>query len=142
MALSLTVPIEPLPLAVIDEAKYAEIVINLIGNAIKYSDEGSIHVHFELSNNKSPTEVVNTHTYIWVHITDSGRGIANEDMPRLFKKFGKLEQGSFVRSAEAGGTGLGLYITKELVELHGGKIWVQSEVGKGSTFSFSLRTAG
>jgi len=142
LALSLTVPIEPLPLAVIDEAKYAEIVINLIGNAIKYSDEGSIHVHFELSNNKSPTEVVNTHTYIWVHITDSGRGIANEDMPRLFKKFGKLEQGSFVRSAEAGGTGLGLYITKELVELHGGKIWVQSEVGKGSTFSFSLRTAG
>jgi len=84
---------------------------------------------------------VGSQSYIWVHVTDTGRGIAKEDIPRLFKKFGKLEKGSFVRAAETGGTGLGLYITKGLVGLHGGQIWIESELGKGSTFSFSVKAA-
>lgn len=142
LTLTLSKPISPLPLVVVDEEKYAEIIINLIGNALKYTDRGSINLHFELSDKRSPNDPVSTQLYAWVHITDSGRGINQEDIPRLFKKFEKLEQGSFVRSAEAGGTGLGLYITKGLVELHGGEVWVVSNLGKGSTFSFSLRVAG
>jgi len=142
LSLSLIKPTAPLPLVVVDEEKYAEIIINLVGNSLKYSNEGSITVHFELADKKSPHDVkVGSQSYIWVHVTDTGRGIAKEDIPRLFKKFGKLEKGSFVRAAETGGTGLGLYITKGLVGLHGGQIWIESELGKGSTFSFSVKAA-
>ena len=73
-------------------------------------------------------------------ITDTGRGIAQADFPKLFKKFGRLDQ-SFATMAEAGGTGLGLYICKQIIDRHRGRIGVSSEVGKGSTFVFDLRIA-
>ncbi|NTV31616.1 GAF domain-containing protein [candidate division WWE3 bacterium] len=141
LELSFNQPIGPFPNGLIDEEKFREILVNLVGNSIKYTPAGKINVSMELSPKPSSTtetqEIKNQ--YIWIEVTDTGQGIAQEDMTRLFKKFGKLEQGSFTKTAETGGTGLGLYITKSLVELHGGKIWVQSEVGKGSTFSFSVK---
>lgn len=119
---------QKLPAVLMDIDRTREILVNLIGNALKYTpNQGRIEI---LAKEQKDGVVVSIH--------DSGKGIAKEDLPRLFQKFGRLE-GSFVSSAEAGGTGLGLYITKGLVELQGGKIWVESEKGQGSTFSFILK---
>ncbi|MFN3476977.1 MAG: ATP-binding protein [Candidatus Methylomirabilales bacterium] len=70
-----------------------------------------------------------------IRVTDTGIGIKPEDLPKLFQEFVQLDTAS-VRKGE--GTGLGLALTKKLVELHGGRIWVESEVGKGSAFTFTL----
>jgi signal transduction histidine kinase len=69
-----------------------------------------------------------------VSVTDQGRGIDPEDLPHLFQRFYRA------KGTTAEGIGLGLYITKQLIEAHGGRIWVESEVGKGSTFYFTLPT--
>ena len=134
---------QELPLGLIDKERYVEILYNLIGNAIKYTSQGSITVNVEFNEYKSidNLDTNNDCGYIWVSVVDTGQGIAPEDLSRLFKKFSKLEQGSFVKTAETGGTGLGLYITKGLVELHGGSVWVNSKVGQGSTFTFSVPAA-
>ncbi|HLD11540.1 MAG TPA: ATP-binding protein, partial [Patescibacteria group bacterium] len=101
---------------------------NLLSNAISYTNPGG-KVTVKIETN--PYEVI-------THITDSGIGIPKEALPRLFTKFfrvsGVLEQGSK-------GTGLGLYISKAIIEMHHGRIWVQSEEGKGSTFSFAIPIA-
>ncbi|RLD03064.1 MAG: hypothetical protein DRI56_13110, partial [Chloroflexota bacterium] len=122
---------EDLPLAWIDPDRISEVLINLVGNSIKFSfPGGEIEVRVE-SRDKE----------ILVSIRDEGPGIPKEDIPRLFKKFGRLQH-SFATMAETqGGTGLGLYISRGIVELHGGRIWVESEKGKGSTFFFTLRRA-
>jgi signal transduction histidine kinase len=74
-----------------------------------------------------------------IRVTDTGIGIKAEDIPKLFKEFGQLDAG---RAPEKRGTGLGLALTKQLVELHGGRIWVESEgERRGSTFSFTLPLA-
>jgi len=113
----------------VDAERIREVLTNLIANAIKYTpDEGKIVVSARQQDRM-----------VEVAVQDSGPGISPEDLPRLFKKFGRLE-GSFVASAEAGGTGLGLYITKKYVELHGGKIRVESKEGEGSSFTFGLPT--
>lgn len=108
-----------------DKLRITEVITNLLANAINYTNPGgSVKVWLE----KQPAEVI-------THITDTGQGIPEQALAHLFTKFfrvsGKLEQGSK-------GTGLGLYISKQVVEMHGGKIWVESQLGKGSTFSFSL----
>jgi signal transduction histidine kinase len=130
-------------LGVIDANRIREVLFNIIGNSVKYTDSGSITVTLSEHTKISPddgTELKGKKNYLWIEVSDTGRGVAKEDMERLFKKFSKLEQESFTKTAETGGTGLGLYITKGLVELHGGKIWVKSEgEGKGSTFGFSVR---
>jgi PAS domain S-box-containing protein len=115
-----------LPLLVAaDSEKLRQIMINLIDNAIKYTpDEGIIDVSFR----RSGKEAV-------VSISDSGVGIPKNLLSRIFEKFQRLE-GSYVKDSQ--GTGLGLYIVKELVKAHGGRIWVDSRVGEGSVFSFSL----
>lgn len=118
-------PTQPVPQLKIDKVRITEVVSNLINNAINYTEPGgSIKVWVEASGNDVVT-----------NIQDTGRGIPKEAIPQLFNKFyrvtGSLEQGTK-------GTGLGLYITKSILDIHHGKIWVNSEVGKGSTFSFSL----
>lgn len=110
-----------------DRDRITEVLQNLISNALKYSPTGGT---VEISVEKKNHDAV-------VHFADTGPGIANTDIPRLFQKFGRLDH-SYKKVGEAGGTGLGLYISKQIVEAHGGKIWVESTVGKGSTFSFSL----
>lgn len=130
------------PKALVDEERFMEIMVNLMGNAIKYTDQGGVEINLSVEKKRSPHETQSDEQkYIWVSVKDTGRGIRDKDLPRLFKKFGKLEQGSFTKTAETGGTGLGLYISKGLVELHGGKIWVESTKGQGSRFVFSVKVA-
>lgn len=111
-----------------DPDKIREVVLNLVGNALKFTPEnGQINLKFKENSG-----------FIETTVKDSGVGIPAEDIPRLFKKFGRLD-GSYVAAATSGGTGLGLYIVKSMVELMKGKVWVKSEgVGKGTEFTFSL----
>lgn len=114
-----------------DPAKVQQVLFNLLGNSLKFTGmDGLIEVSFF-----SDGRVVE------VSVKDNGAGIAREDIPRLFKKFERLDH-SYVAAATSGGTGLGLYISKSLIELMQGAIWVHSEgVGKGSIFTFSLPAA-
>ncbi len=119
---------DDLPLAEIDEQRIAQVLTNLISNAIKFSPAGA------------PVEVTVRHEdgQAVVRVSDHGEGIRREDMPRLFKKFSQLDSRS---TRKVGGTGLGLAICKGIVEAHGGHIWAESEPGEGSTFIFTLPLA-
>ena len=107
-----------------DENRLQQIMFNLVGNAIKFTDSGEIIIEAEEKDNN-----------IIVKIKDTGIGIPQEKHEEIFKSF---EQADGSTSREYGGTGLGLSITRQLVELHGGKIWLESEEQKGSTFYFSI----
>lgn len=113
-----------------DELRLAQILNNLLSNAIKFTNIGQITVEI-MNTLQSDTEVE-----LFFFIMDSGIGIAKEDMDKLFISFSQVD-GSITR--RFGGTGLGLVISKRLVELMGGNIHVNSVKGKGSTFSFSVR---
>lgn len=115
-----------LPPVLADQQRLERILMNLLINAVKYSAHNSpIHIRVYLQ----PGEVV-------VSVIDCGQGIPSDDLPHLFDRFFRS---SYKRKGE--GIGLGLYITKALVEAHGGRIWVESELEKGSTFSFTLPVA-
>ncbi|MFQ5675412.1 MAG: two-component system histidine kinase PnpS [bacterium] len=106
-----------------------EIVLeNLIDNAIKYGGTGK-EIAITVEDSKS---------VVRISIADKGIGIPLDDQPRIFERFYRVDKG---RSRELGGTGLGLSIVKHIVQRHGGEIWVESEVGKGSTFAFTLPPA-
>jgi len=107
-----------------DPERTRQILINLIGNAIKYTVHGSVTVHL----GKNEHQVI-------VAVEDTGMGISKEDRQKLFEKFYRVKN---EKTRQITGTGLGLWITKQLVEKQGGKIWVESAEGKGSTFHFSL----
>jgi len=112
-----------------DPAKLRQVVQNLLSNAVKYSPHGGrVMVSVE---DVSPDEVR-------ISVSDEGIGIPSEHKDRLFQKFSRLDNGA---TKEIKGTGLGLWICHEIVEAHGGKIWVESEAGKGSTFRFTLKKA-
>ena len=115
----------PLPGVFADADKITQVLTNLVSNAIKFSREGG-------RVTLSATEHTND---VQFSVTDHGVGIRPEDLPKLFEKFRQLRRGG-----EQGqkGTGLGLAISKRLVELHGGRIWMESVVEQGSTFSFTL----
>ncbi|MHA1793422.1 MAG: PAS domain S-box protein [Promethearchaeota archaeon] len=108
-----------------DETKIRQILFNLLSNAMKFTPDGG----------KIGVDVKKVDDSYFFTVWDTGIGIAKEDIPKLFKPFEQLE-GALSRNYE--GTGLGLYYSKMLVELHGGSIWVESEVGKGSKFTFSI----
>jgi|GEM_PF-606752 len=108
-----------------DPMRVAQVITNLLGNAIKFSPENG---KIEIWARGGDEEVV-------VDIKDFGKGISQHDLSRLFQRFAQLDSSTTRR---AGGTGLGLVISKGIVEQHGGKIWVESTLGKGSTFSFSI----
>jgi DNA-binding response OmpR family regulator/two-component sensor histidine kinase len=127
--LTLVRNIEPgLPQITGDSDRLIQVVINLISNAVKFTDAGSI----TCSASGRDGELV-------VSVADSGIGIAPADQPKVFEKF---KQVGDTLTDKPKGTGLGLPICKEIVEYHGGKIWVESEPGKGSTFSFTLPVKG
>ena len=110
-----------------DERKVKQILVNLLTNAVKFTPEGGqIRVEARLDDRA-----------IIVSVTDTGIGIAKEDQEAIFEEF-RQAGGNYAHKRE--GTGLGLTLTKRFVEMHGGKIWVESEVGKGSTFTFTLPT--
>ena len=114
-----------LPIIKGDRDKLIQVIINLISNAVKFTDSGSVICDvFKKSN-----ELV-------VSITDTGIGIAPEDYAAVFEQFKQV--GTDTLTDKPKGTGLGLPICKEIIEHHGGRIWLESKIGKGSTFSFAL----
>ena len=109
-----------LPRLKFDRDKITEVLFNLVTNAVKYTENGGITIATCHEDN-----------VIKISVKDTGGGIKEEDMRKLFQRFAQLER-------RPGGTGLGLAISKEIVEAHGGKIWAESEYGKGSIFHFVL----
>jgi len=110
-----------------DWDKMNEIFVNLISNSLKYTPRGG-KVEVLVAVKRESVEFC---------VADTGVGIKRKDRPKLFKKFGRLSS-SLTKAAEAGGTGLGLYISKSLVQAHGGRIWVEDNKGGGSRFCFTL----
>ena len=107
-----------------DERRLTQVLLNLVGNAIKFTDRGEVVVKAGAANGTFSLSV-----------RDTGPGIAENDQAKLFQEFQQADN-SITR--KKGGTGLGLAISKRIIELHGGKIWVESRPGQGSTFSFTL----
>jgi signal transduction histidine kinase len=121
---------EPSVLVWADRDKVTQVLINLIGNAIKFTPpQGRVTV----SASRDGTE------WAQVSVNDSGPGISADECQKIFQKFYQVAESG---APKPKGTGLGLAISKALVELHGGKIWVESEEGRGSTFSFTLPVSG
>ena len=118
-----------LPLAHIDRTRIRQVLINLISNAAKFTEEGFIRVSAHKDVNTDGSSIIK------LTVADSGPGIAPEDQQKLFKPFSQVDASP---TRKSGGTGLGLSISRHLVELHGGTLEVQSQLGQGSTFSVSL----
>jgi signal transduction histidine kinase len=113
-----------LPLVLADVDRTEQILVNLLGNALQYTEKGTI----TLKAWREKQEV-------WIAVIDTGIGIAQEDLPYVFEKFWRADRS---RSRYSGGSGLGLSIARRLVELQNGHLTVESELGRGSTFKFSL----
>jgi len=114
-----------------DQDKIKEVLINLIGNSLKFTP----------ANGKISLSLEQKESMVFTKVTDTGKGISQTDMPKLFQKFGMIE-GNYTNLPSGQGSGLGLYISKGIIDLHGGKITVESEGNnKGTTFSFSLKIA-
>ena len=118
---------DDLPSVEADEHRLEEILLNLVGNAIKFTESGEVSVSARLREAR-----------VEVEVRDTGRGIASEDHERIF---GVFEQADGSTMRRAGGTGLGLAVSRHLVELHGGELSVRSRLGEGATFSFTLPKA-
>ena len=116
-----------LPPALADPERVEQVLVNLLGNALRYTSEGSITIRGWNQANR-----------IWIAVTDTGQGITAEDLPHVFDRFWRSDRS---RDRLSGGTGIGLAISRRLVELQGGTIQVESELNKGSTFRFSLPLA-
>jgi two-component system phosphate regulon sensor histidine kinase PhoR len=117
---------EDLPLADFDPERVEQVLVNLVQNAIKFTPKSGLTV---LSATSSEREIV-------VEVRDSGPGLDPLDVERVFERFYKAD-----RSRAASGSGLGLAIAKHMIQLHGGRIWVESDYGRGATFKFSLPRA-
>jgi GAF domain-containing protein len=113
-----------LPIGLGDEQRLTQVLLNLVGNAIKFTDSGEVRIS---------AAAVNGH--FTVSVMDTGPGIAEEHQVRIFDQFHQIDSSN---TKAKGGTGLGLAITKQIVEMHGGRIWVESMVGKGATFRMQL----
>jgi len=122
VALQVTVP-EEIPEVYCDRIRIEQVMLNLLSNAARYTDEGEIRV-----------QVAQRDRRVLVTVADTGRGIAPQELARLFEPF---FQASDIRHSR-GTSGLGLTISKQFVELHGGRMWVESELGVGTAFSFEL----
>lgn len=112
-----------------DKNRLKQILLNLISNAVKFTSEGSIHINVRKEGTTADKQILT------FEISDTGIGIAEKNIPLLFQPFTQVMQ---INQKQFGGTGLGLSICKKLVEMMGGKIWVLSIEGKGSTFSFQV----
>jgi signal transduction histidine kinase len=121
---------DDIPVAYGDNGRLTQCLMNLAGNALKFTREGRVEIGVELVGND-----------LVFRITDTGIGIPKEELDNVFTEFQQVDAAV---TREYGGTGLGLSITKRFVEMHGGRIWVESEIGKGASFFFAvpLRTKG
>jgi signal transduction histidine kinase len=107
-----------------DERRLTQVLINLVGNAIKFTDAGEVVIKAEANDGA-----------FHVTVRDTGPGIAAADQAKLFQDF---QQADNAITRKKGGTGLGLAISKRIIEMHGGRIWVESQPGQGSIFAFTL----
>jgi len=131
---------ENIPFVEADENRLQQIMLNIIGNAVKFTDAGQVSINCQLAinNDEQPKIIGNkkiVNNSIVISIRDTGIGIPEHLYEKIFETF---EQGDGSTDRTYGGTGIGLSVTKQLIELHGGEIWVESEVGKGSVFYFTL----
>ena len=113
-----------LPIGIGDEQRLTQVLLNLVGNAIKFTDAGEVCITATTSNG-----------HFAISVTDTGPGIPQEHQERIFEQFHQVDSSN---TKAKGGTGLGLAITKQIVEMHGGRIWVESIPGKGATFQMEL----
>jgi PAS domain S-box-containing protein len=116
--------VNPLYYVNVDPDRLREVITNLFDNGVKYTEEGKISIG--LTGNDQVVQLF---------VRDTGPGIPPEDVPHLFQKFYRVDSSA---TRAIGGTGLGLFICRKIVELYGGRIWVESELGKGSTFYINL----
>jgi signal transduction histidine kinase len=123
LALEVEIP-DGLPPARADERRITQVLMNLVGNAIKFTEAGKVAIRVSMEGEAFRVEV-----------SDTGPGIAEADRERIFQEFQQVDSSS---TRKKGGTGLGLAIARRIVELHGGRIWVESTPGVGSTFAFTL----
>jgi len=107
-----------------DERRLTQVLLNLVGNAIKFTDRGEVLIKAAADDGS-----------LSVAVLDTGPGISAADQAKLFQEFQQADNSA---TRAKGGTGLGLAISKRIIEMHGGKIWVESTVGQGSTFFFTL----
>jgi signal transduction histidine kinase len=115
---------QKLPAAHGDERRLTQVLLNLVGNSIKFTDKGEVAIKAAATNGS-----------FTISVCDTGPGIAEADQRKIFEEF---QQADSSTTKEKGGTGLGLAISKRIVEMHGGRLWVESSLGHGSTFSFSI----
>jgi signal transduction histidine kinase len=113
-----------LPYGFGDEQRLTQVLLNLVGNAIKFTDKGEVAIEATAENGS-----------FTVAVRDTGPGIALADQAKIFEEFQQADNSATKRK---GGTGLGLSIAKRIIGMHGGRIWVESDVGKGSTFAFTI----
>jgi signal transduction histidine kinase len=125
---------DALPKVWADRIRIAQVLTNLVSNAHKYTPEGGhVLVGAEATSNQWDPEGAKQVVHLWVK--DNGIGISMEDQSKIFQKFFRSDDS---KAREAPGTGLGLNITKSLVEMQGGRIWFESEYRKGTTFHFTV----
>ncbi len=123
--LELAVTVDPdLPLGRGDQRRLTQVVLNLVGNALKFTDAGHVAVRARRADDA-----------FLVEVADTGPGIAPEDQAKIFEEF---QQADSATTRAKGGTGLGLAIARRIIEMHGGRMWVESTLGRGSTFSFTV----
>jgi len=115
---------EQLPIGVGDEQRLTQVLLNLVGNAIKFTDKGEVRIR---------ATAVNSH--FAVRVSDTGPGIPIEEPKRIFEQFHQVDSSN---TKAKGGTGLGLTIARQIVEMHGGRIWLKTTLGKGSIFRLEL----
>jgi signal transduction histidine kinase len=113
-----------LPIGIGDEQRLTQVLLNLVGNAIKFTDTGEVRVTAEAADG-----------HFAISVVDTGPGIPEQERTRIFEQFHQVDDSS---TKTKGGTGLGLAIAKQIVEMHGGNIWVESILGQGSTFHMKL----
>ena len=124
-SLALKVELAPdMPRARGDERRLTQVLLNLVGNAIKFTDKGEVAIRVSSADGS-----------LTVAVHDTGPGISKADQAKIFEEF---QQADSSTTKEKGGTGLGLAIAKRIVEMHGGRLWVESEIGDGSTFAFTV----
>ena len=116
--------VQPIYNVYADPERIREVVTNLFDNAVKYTDTGKITIGLTGDNH-----------IVQLYIKDTGKGIPSDDIPHLFQKFYRVDSSD---TRTEGGTGLGLFITRKIVEMYNGRVWVESTVGKGSTFYINI----
>ena len=115
---------EKLPIGRGDDQRLTQVLLNLVGNAIKFTDQGEVCIEAQVEDDR-----------FLVSVADTGPGISEDDLSTVFREFHQIDGSS---TKQKGGTGLGLSIAKKIIEMHGGRIWVTSAIGRGSIFNFSI----